>query len=135
MSFDLPKRVARSAGVRLSLWFAVIFIASVAGLFGLLYYSLAATIDRGERAALQSYLKEFADVYQSQGLGALRDRVYEDNAPPAEKSLYVRVASAQNDITFAKVPDDWSNFQQVDPGSDDRLRDLTGVPGTGERQR
>jgi signal transduction histidine kinase len=116
MSFEPLKRVARSAGVRLSLWFAVIFISSVAGLFGLLYFLLASTIDRGERAALQSYLKEFAGVYQSQGLGALRDRVYEDNAPPAEKSLFVRVASAQNDITFAKVPDDWISFQHVDPG-------------------
>jgi signal transduction histidine kinase len=102
--------------MRLSLWFAVIFIASVAGLFGLLYYLLAATIDHGERAVLQSYLKEYADVYQSQGLGALRDRVYEENAPPAEKSLFVRVANEQNDITFAKVPEDWIDFQQVDPG-------------------
>ena len=102
--------------MRLSLWFAAIFIVSVAGLFGLLYYLLAATIDRGERAVIQSYLKEYADVYQSQGLGALRDRVYEEDAPPAEKSLFVRVASAKNDVTFAKVPDDWINFQQVDPG-------------------
>jgi len=116
MSFDLLRRFTRSAGVRLSLWFAVIFIVSVAGLFGLLYYLLAATIDRGDRAVLQSYLKEYADVYQSQGLGALRDRVYEENAAPAEKSLFVRVATAQNDITFAKVPDDWISFQQVDPG-------------------
>jgi signal transduction histidine kinase len=116
MSFDLLRRFTRSAGVRLSLWFAMIFIVSVAGLFGLLYYLLAATIDRGDRAVLQSYLKEYADVYQSQGLGALRDRIYEENAPPAEKSLFVRVASAQNDITFAKVPDDWISFQQVDPG-------------------
>ena len=90
MSFDLPRRLARSAGVRLSLWFAVIFIASVTGLFGLLYYLLAATIDRGERAVLESYLREYADIYQSQGLGALRDRIYEENAPPAEKSLFVR---------------------------------------------
>lgn len=116
MSFGLLERIARSAAVRLSLWFAVIFIASVAGLFGLLYFLLAATIDRGERATLQSYLKDYADVYQSQGLGALRDRVYEDNASPAEKSLFVRVASAQDDVTFAKVPDDWISFPQVDPG-------------------
>jgi signal transduction histidine kinase len=116
MSFDLPRRLARSAGVRLSLWFAVIFIASVTGLFGLLYYLLAATLDRSERAALESYLREYADIYQSQGLGALRDRIYEQNAPPAEKSLFVRVASADNDVTFAKVPDDWIGFQQVDPG-------------------
>ncbi len=116
MSFGPLKRLTRSSGVRLSLWFAVIFIASVAGLFGLLYYVLSATIDRGDRAVLQSYLKEYADVYQTHGLGALRDRVYEENAPPAEKSLFVRVANEQNDITFAKVPDDWINFQQVDPG-------------------
>jgi signal transduction histidine kinase len=116
MSCDPLKHLLRSAGVRLSLWFAVIFIASVAGLFGLLYYLLTATIERGERAVLQSYLKEYADVYQSQGLGALRDRVYEENAPPTEKSLFVRLANANNDITFAKVPDDWINFQQVDPG-------------------
>jgi signal transduction histidine kinase len=116
MSSDPLKRLARSAGVRLSLWFAVIFIASVAVLFGLLYYLLAATIERGERAVLQSHLTEYADVYQSQGLGALRDRVYEENAPPTEKSLFVRLANVHNDITFAKVPDDWISFQQVDPG-------------------
>ena len=116
MSSGPLKRLARSAGVRLSLWFAVIFIISVAGLFGLLYYLLSATIDRTDRAVLQSYLKQYADVYQSGGLGALRDRVYEENAPPAEKSLFVRLANEQNDITFAKVPDDWISFQQVDPG-------------------
>jgi signal transduction histidine kinase len=116
MSSGLLRNLARSAGVRLSLWFAVIFIVSVAGLFGLLYYLLSATIDRGERDVLQSYLKDYADVYQSQGLGALRDRIYEQDAPPAEKSLFVRLASAQNDLTFAKVPDDWISFQQVDPG-------------------
>jgi len=116
MSFDLPRRVARSAGVRLSLSFAAIFIVSVAAVFGLLYYSLGAIIDRGDRAVLQAYLKEYADVYQSQGLGALRDRIYEENAPAAEKSLFVRLANPQNDITFAKVPDDWISFQQVDPG-------------------
>ena len=69
-----------------------------------------------ERAALELYLREYAEIYQSQGLGALRDRIYEQNAPPAEKSLFVRVASADNDITFAKVPDDWIRFPQVDPG-------------------
>ncbi len=116
MSSDLLRSLARSAAVRLSLWFAVIFIFSVAGLFGLLYYLLSATIDRADRAVLQSYLKDYADVYQSQGLGALRDRIYEQNAPPAEKSLFVRLASAQNDLTFAKVPDDWISFGQVDPG-------------------
>ena len=116
MSFGPLKSLARSAGMRLSLWFAIIFIVSVAGLFGLLYYLLSTTIDRTDRAVLQSYLSEYADVYQSQGLGALRDRVYEQNAPPAEKSLFVRLASEQNDITFAKVPDDWISFQQVDPG-------------------
>ena len=116
MFFDLPRSLTRSAGVRLSLWFAVIFIASVTGLFGLLYYLLAATIDRSERAVLESYLRQYSDIYLSQGLGALRDRLYEENAPPAEKSLFVRVANADNDITIAKVPDDWISFQQVDPG-------------------
>ena len=113
MSSDLIRHLTRSAAVRLSLWFAVIFIVGVAGLFGLLYYLLSATIDRGDRAVLQSYLKDYADVYQSQGLGALRNRVYEQNAPPAEKSLFVRLASAKNDLTFAKVPDDWISFGQV----------------------
>ena len=116
MSSDLLKHLARSSGLRLSLWFAVIFIASVAGLFGLLYYLLSNTIERGERAVLQTYLKDYAAVYSSQGLGALRDLVYEENAPPTEKSLFVRLANAQNDITFAKVPDDWISFPQVDPG-------------------
>jgi len=116
MSLNPLKRLMRSAAMRLSLWFAVIFIASVAGIFGLLYYLLGATIDRNDRAVLQAYLKDYADIYQLQGLGALRDRVYEEDAPPAQKSLFVRLASGQNEITFAKVPEDWIGFAQVDPG-------------------
>ena len=116
MSFDLLKRLSRSAGVRLSLWFAVIFIASVAALFGLLYYLLATAVERGERAVLGNHLKQYAEAYDSGGLSALRDAVYQQNAPPQQKSLFVRLANSQNDVTFAKVPEDWVDFPQSDLG-------------------
>jgi signal transduction histidine kinase len=135
MSLNLFKQLLRSAGVRLSLWFALIFIVSVAGLFGLLYYLLGATIDRADRNVLQSYLRDYADIYQLQGLGALRDRVYEQDAAPAEKSLFIRLASKQNDITFAKVPNDWLSFGQVDPGLADSRQSahIMRIPQDAER--
>jgi len=135
MSLNLLKRICRSAGVRLSLWFAVIFIASVAAIFGLLYYVLSATIDRSDRAVLQSYLKEYADAYQWKGLGALRDLVYEQNAPPAQKSLFVRVASEHNEVTFIKVPNEWISFEQVDPGlqGSRQSASITRIPQDAER--
>jgi signal transduction histidine kinase len=135
MSLNPLKRLMRSAAMRLSLWFAVIFIASVAGIFGLLYYLLGATIDRNDRAVLQAYLKDYSDIYQLQGLGALRDRVYDEDAPPAQKSLFVRLASGQNEITFAKVPDDWIGFAQVDPGLQGSRQDsrIVRIPEDAER--
>ena len=114
MSFDLLKRLARSSAVRLSLWFAAVYIVSVAGLFVLLYYLLAVTIERAERGVLDARLKEYAAIYEEQGLGALRDRVYQPNPAPQEKSLLVRLVNTNNDVTFARVPDDWLDFSGVD---------------------
>lgn len=116
MSCDRLKRLSRSAGVRLSVWFAVVFIASVTVLFGILFYLLVTAVERGERAELQNHLTLYAGAYNSGGLGALRDEVYRQNAPPQQKALFVRLANAQNDVIFAKVPDDWIHFPQSDVG-------------------
>lgn len=135
MSCERIKRLSRAAGVRVSLWFAVIFIVSVAGLFGLLYGLLRVTIERNERAALDAYLKEYAEVYHAYGLRALRDRVYQENASPQQKSLFVRLANARNDITFAKVPDEWVSFREVDSGWEGyrRRADVIRIPRDAER--
>ena len=116
MSFELVKRLTRSSAVRLSLWFALLFIANSGILFGLLYYLLSVTIERGERAVLDSHLRQYADAYDSGGLSALRDAVYQQNAPPQQKSLLVRLANANDELILAKVPPDWVDFSQVDLG-------------------
>jgi signal transduction histidine kinase len=119
MSFDLLKRLSRASAVRLSLWFALLFIASSVILFGLLYYLLSVTIERGERAVLESHLRQYADAYDSGGLTALRDTVYQQNAPPQQKSLFVRLTNADDELILAKVPADWVDFSQVDLGWED----------------
>jgi len=119
MSFELLKRLSRASAVRLSLWFALLFIVSSVILFGLLYYLLSVTIERGERAVLESHLRQYADAYDSGGLTALRDTVYQQNAPPQQKSLFVRLANADDELILAKVPADWVDFSQVDLGWED----------------
>jgi signal transduction histidine kinase len=114
MSFGLLKRWRSNFSVRLNVWYALIFTASSAGLCALVYYLLAATIERKDREVIEARLKEYAAVYQSGGIGALQRWVHREGIPPSERSLFVRLVNVWNNVTLAKVPDDWVTFQAAE---------------------
>src|SRR5215475_752721 len=114
MSFGLLKRWRSNFSVRLNVWYALIFTASSAGLCALVYYLLAATIERKDREVIEARLKEYAAVYQSGGIGALQRWVHREGIPPSERSLFVQLVSVWNTVTLAKVPDDWVTFQAAE---------------------
>ena len=72
MSSNRLKRLGRSFSLRLSLWYTSIFIFSAAVLFLLVYLLLASALQRKDREVIHSHLKEYAAIYQSGGVGALR---------------------------------------------------------------
>ena len=111
MLFDLPDRMRRSLGVRLGLWYALVFGVSGAGLFVLAYYLLAAAIGAKDREVLQARLREFAAIYQSDGPAGLQHAARMEEGG---KTFFVRLVTAFDAVAFANVPDDWVTFHDVE---------------------
>src|SRR5664280_2411274 len=114
MSFALLNSARRNMGVRLGLWYAIIFGLSSVVLLAVAYYLLAAAIGSKDRELVQSRLKEYAAVYNAGGPAALRNTLQEEQE--SQKSFFVRVVSSWNDIAFVNLPEDWITFRDIPNG-------------------
>ena len=103
----------RAFAIRLSLWYALVFLASSSILFGALYWLLASTLEAREQTLIQRKLDEYSAAYHQRGERGLRDAVARDSIAPEQVSLFVRLVSSRNDVTFAKVPDGWVGSRPV----------------------
>ena len=103
MSFGLLERARRNIGIRLSLWYALIFTLSSVALLALAYYLLAAAIGSKDREVLEAQLREYAAIYDRPrarpGCATRFNRRKE-----ARQTFFVRLVSAWNDVSFVNVP-------------------------------
>ncbi len=112
MSSGLLKPLRQNVGLRLSLWYAVIFSASGLALLTLAYYLLAGAVSRKDQEILEARLKEVATVYQARGVRGLDNWV--NNQPPQVRhSLYVQLLNAFNQVEFVTFPEDWLSLRDV----------------------
>lgn len=129
----------RSFAFHLSLWYAAVFLASTSILFGVLYWFLASTLDQREKDFLDRKLREYSTAYQNAGLPALRVAVARDSISPEQTSLFVRLVSSRNNVTFARVPDEWVELRRIQIPLPDGIGTLEGsqevvrVPRDAER--
>src|SRR5690348_10656035 len=107
MSSNLLKRLGRTFSVRLSLWYTSIFTLSAAVLFLLVYLLLASALQRKDRELIESHLKEYAAIYQSGGVGALRNWISRSGEAQNQKSFFVRIVGPFNNVLFLTAPEDW----------------------------
>ena len=114
----------RSFSVRLNLWYALVFILSSLGLFLLLYYFLAAALERGEREVIEARLKEYAAIYQAGGPRGLQSWLVRSEEARKQKSFFVRLLDGRNDVTLLSVPEDWVAFRDVGVGWDGYRRQV-----------
>src|SRR5215469_5876762 len=113
MSFALLEFARRNTGVRLALWYASVFAVSTIALLTAAWYLVAADVGRKDREVLQAKLQEYAAVYQSGGLAALRYDMQQENGDA--RTFFVRLVSPWNQSILLRVPDDWIAFKDV-PG-------------------
>lgn len=114
MFFGPLEKVRRNIGVRLGLWYASIFTVSCIALFALAYYVMAAAIGSKDREVLQARLHEYAAIYESGGLPELRAVIRQEEA--GQKTFFVRLVSAWNDVAYVSAPDDWITFKDIPSG-------------------
>lgn len=112
MSLRLLDPLRRNIGLRLSLWYALIFSLSSGAMFLLAYYLLAAAIGGKDREVLEARLKEAAAVYEGGGVGALRNWVRSQPANP-QNSTFVRLISGSGRVLFLSAPEDWVTFRDL----------------------
>src|SRR6267142_2897229 len=105
----------RNIGVRLSLWYALIFTLSSLALLTLAYYLLAAAVGRKDREVLEARLKEVAAVYQAGGGRAVREWV-NSQPPQLRHNLYIRLVNVFSGVDIVSFPEDWLSLRDVPTG-------------------
>ena len=109
MSLKLLNRWARTLTFQLSVWYLLIFSASVAVLYFFVYLLISTAVERKDREVIESRLKEYATVYRAGGVPALRRVAAQEGQ--RQKSFFVRVLNPFNNVVFIAVPEDWIEFQ------------------------
>jgi signal transduction histidine kinase len=106
--------------VRLSLWYALIFTISAGILFTLLYFLLAAALQRKDHEVIETRLKACAAIYENGGLSALQAFVQHSSESERSRTFFVRVASPSGNAILLNVPEDWVQFDAaaLRPGGD-----------------
>jgi signal transduction histidine kinase len=123
------------ASTRLNVGYALMLIIGVGTLFALAYALLARLVEKTDREVLGSKLGEYAASYESSGFRALEIAVRREDQSGQQKSLFVRLANPRNDVTLAKVPDEWITFQRSTIGWDGFRRQIgvVRIPKDAER--
>src|SRR5262249_36221403 len=123
MSFGPLENLRRNIGIRLSLWYALVFTLSSLALLTLAYYLLAAAIGSKDREVLAARLREAAVIYVNGGYGAL-DGWVATQPQAVRQAMVVAVVNRYNALTFWRAPD-WMKVELIPIG--DGLRREVGL--------
>lgn len=112
MSFVLLRdRVHRSLALRLSLWFALVFLGCVTGLFFTLYRVLAGDLEARSQAELNDRYERYAQMATASGIAALEAAVRNDARQPGVTAYFVRLSRGGRQVLFAEAPPEWMGVQ------------------------
>jgi signal transduction histidine kinase len=100
----------RTLGLRLSLWYAAVFILSTVGLVALTYALLASSLAQRDHDIINATLREYASRYEAGGLPALQRAVEIEERTGQRERLFVRVLGPGADALFVTTPPGWNDF-------------------------
>ncbi len=101
------RRVGKTLGFRLTLWYAAIFIFSSALLFGLAYFLVSAATREYDQKLVQAKMSEYVLMEQTEGLQALAREIRLEEEGNLESGFLVRLADARNLTLSLTVPNHW----------------------------
>jgi hypothetical protein len=123
MSLNLLNRVRRRIGVRLTLWFSVLFCLSSLALLLIAYFALSASLRQKDQAIIQASLKDYQAQYKAGGMIALRNALKFEKYAGKPNIFFVRVAGPRNQTLFMNLPDQWGDFDLNRVEGPDRTAD------------
>ena len=113
MSSSLRDRLTRAFGVRLALWYFVLFAAGSVVILTVAYALLAVSLRVRDREVIESTLVRYARAYERGGLTALNRLIAAERETSGYEPLLVRVSAGGESALFLSAPADWQGF---DPG-------------------
>jgi signal transduction histidine kinase len=121
----------RGLGLRLSLWYAAVFVASTLLLVWLTYALLSNSLKQRDHDIIIATLREYASRLQLGGLPELARAVETEERAGRHERLFVRVLGPGQDALFLKMPPEWGDFdtEALDRGAGrPRSQDLQRAP-------
>jgi signal transduction histidine kinase len=108
--------IRRLLGLRLSTWYATVFIISTVALVGLTYALLASALAQRDHDLIRATLREYASRYELGGLAAVRGAVELEERTGDRERLFVRLVGRDAVATFVRMPQDWGDYALEDLG-------------------
>jgi signal transduction histidine kinase len=100
----------RALGLRLSVWYATVFILSTVVLVGVTYTLLASALAQRDHDIIRATLREYASRYELGGLPALERAVELEQRTGGQERLFVRIVGRNAAATFMRTPQEWGAF-------------------------
>ncbi len=124
----------RTLTFRLNVWHAAIYLVSAGLLFSLIYFLLAAAIDRKDRDVIEARLREYVAVYRGGGIPALRDWTTRVNEARKERMFFVRVVPKHGKVELLVMPQDWfdADLRRLDAATQSHALAWVRVPRNSE---
>jgi signal transduction histidine kinase len=123
----------RTFAFRLNLWYTLIFSASAATLFLVVYGLLSVAIDRNDREVVQARASEFAAIYNTRGLDGLRRYLGPLEKSPGQERFFIQVITRFGTFPII-VPPEWISVveRELAPGIRQEIPYLR-IPSSAER--
>src|ERR1700680_3945994 len=110
MSLKLFRGIHRTFTFRMTALFSIAFILSSLILFGFAYFLISSSLEANDRTAIRLKLKEYRDLFQTNGLTGIKERVDSEGGPGALRAFVIRAADSSNHTLFLKRPDEDTNY-------------------------
>ncbi len=110
MPSGLRDGLTRAFGVRLALWYFVLFVAGSVLILTLAYALLAASLRARDREVIEETLVRYARTYERGGLTALNRLLAAERQTAGYEPLLVRVSAGGESVLFLSMPADWNSF-------------------------
>ncbi len=105
------QRLARAVGLRVAVWYAVLFAVSAVLVGVIAYQLLVYSLERRDHDLLRVKLAEYSARYDAGGLRALSQAVSAERMSGDPDSVLVRLLAPNAEVLLVSAPPGWPAFQ------------------------
>ena len=104
------RHAIKTVSVRLTAWYATLFVVSAMVLLGLAYVLLASSLERRDRESIRGQLDDLSGQYHDGGLAGLERALILRERSGAGQSFLVRLVAPDGGTALVHIPDQWADF-------------------------